>query len=76
MLVQLVVLSPFTPTELSLSQSVPHPCVDDLLGKIRRLLLDPDQAETIRRAGRARALREHTWEMRFDRVFRMLGALT
>lgn len=48
---------------------------DDLLGNIRRLLSDPDHAETIRRAGRARALREHTWEMRFDRVFRVLGAL-
>jgi len=48
---------------------------NDLLGKIRWLLSDPDQAEMIRRAGRARALNEHTWEMRFDRVFRMLGAL-
>ncbi len=48
---------------------------DDLLGKIRWLLSDPDQAEMIRRAGRTRALREHTWEMRFDRVFRILGVL-
>lgn len=48
---------------------------DDLLEKIRWLLREPDQAETIRQAGRARALREHTWEMRFDRVLRMLGAL-
>lgn len=48
---------------------------DDLLEKIRGLLSNSDQAEMIRSAGRARALREHTWEMRFDRVFRMLGAL-
>ena len=48
---------------------------DDLLEKISRLLSNPEQAEMIRRAGRMRALREHTWEMRFDRVFRMLGVL-
>jgi spore maturation protein CgeB len=48
---------------------------DDLLAKIRWLLGNPEQAEAIRRAGRARALREHTWEMRFNRVFRLLGAL-
>jgi len=47
----------------------------DLLENIRRLLSDPDRAETIRRAGQARALREHTWEMRFDRIFRLLGIL-
>ncbi len=48
---------------------------DDLLEKIRWLLSDPEQAEATRRAGRERALREHTWEMRFEKVFRMLGAL-
>jgi hypothetical protein len=48
---------------------------DDLLEKIRWLLSEPEQAEAIRRAGRARALREHTWEMRFERVFRLLGVL-
>lgn len=48
---------------------------NDLLEKIRWLLSDPDQAEKIRQAGKMRALREHTWEMRFDRVFRMLGVL-
>jgi spore maturation protein CgeB len=48
----------------------------DLLEKIRRLLSDPAGAEAVRRAGRERALREHTWEMRFDRVFRLLGILT
>jgi spore maturation protein CgeB len=48
---------------------------DDLLEKIRWLLSNPDKAEVIRQAGRARALREHTWEMRFDRVFRLLGVI-
>jgi len=48
---------------------------DDLLDKIRWLLAEPEQAEAIRRAGRERALLEHTWEMRFDRVFRVLGVV-
>jgi glycosyltransferase involved in cell wall biosynthesis len=48
---------------------------DDLLEKIRWLLSNPEELDLIRLAGRARALREHTWEMRFDRVFRMLGVL-
>ena len=48
---------------------------DDLREKIRWLLANPDNADAIRQAGRARALREHTWEMRFDRVFRILGVL-
>ena len=54
---------------------VTYTCFDDLLKKIRWLLSDPEQAEIIRRAGRARALREHSWEMRFDRVFRLLGVI-
>jgi hypothetical protein len=49
--------------------------LDDLVAKISWLLSNPDKAEEIRQAGRARALREHTWEMRFDRVFRALGVL-
>jgi spore maturation protein CgeB len=49
--------------------------LEDLLGKIRRLLSDPEQAEAIRQAGRKRALLEHSWEMRFERVFRILGVL-
>ena len=57
------------------SEIVTYTGFEDLLEKIRWLLSEPDQAERIRRAGRERALREHTWEMRFDRVFRMLGAL-
>lgn len=48
---------------------------DDLLANIRRLLDNPEKAAAIRRAGRERALREHTWEMRFEKVFRILGVL-
>ncbi len=48
---------------------------DDLVAKIRWLLSSPDEAEAIRRAGRERALREHTWEMRFEKVFRLTGIL-
>ena len=47
----------------------------DLLEKIKWLLANPEEAEAIRRAGRARALSEHTWEMRLDKVFRLLGVL-
>jgi spore maturation protein CgeB len=42
---------------------------DDLLERIRWLLREPDQA------GRERTAREHTWEMRFDRVLQMPGVL-
>ncbi len=47
----------------------------DLLEKIRRLLADPGEAERIRLRGYERALREHTWEMRFEKVFRLMGLL-
>jgi len=47
----------------------------DLVGKIKWLLSNPEKAEAIRRAGRERALSEHTWEMRFDKVLRLLGVL-
>ncbi|MCL5966782.1 MAG: glycosyltransferase [Deltaproteobacteria bacterium] len=48
---------------------------DDLVSKIRWLLDRPEEAEAIRRAGHARAIREHTWEMRFERVFRLMGVI-
>jgi len=49
--------------------------IEDLIAKIRRLLANPEEAEAIRTAGRARALREHTWEMRFETIFRLIGVL-
>lgn len=47
----------------------------ELVDKIRWLLSNPEKADAIRRAGRERALCEHTWEMRFEKVFRLLGVL-
>lgn len=47
----------------------------DLVDKIGWLLSNTQEAEAIRMAGRERALREHTWEMRFEKVFRLLGVL-
>jgi hypothetical protein len=49
--------------------------VEELVEKIRWLLSNPGEAEAIRQAGRRRALSGHTWGMRFDRVFRVIGAL-
>lgn len=49
--------------------------IEDLIAKIRWLLANPGEAEAIRAAGRARALREHTWEMRFGRVLEILGII-
>lgn len=48
---------------------------DGLLEKARFYLENPDRAEALRRAGRARAFREHTWEARFRTLFRELGLL-
>ena len=41
---------------------------------IRRVLGDPDEAARLRRAARARCLRDHTYLARWTNVFRMLGA--
>jgi hypothetical protein len=49
--------------------------IDDLIAKVRRLLADPAEAEAIRAAGRARALKEHTWEMRFAKILDLLGVI-
>jgi len=48
---------------------------DDLLAEIRRLLAHPEEAEAIRRAGFRRARREHTWEMRFERIFALMNLI-
>jgi len=49
--------------------------VGDLVEKIRWLLSNPEEAEAIRQAGHRRALSGHTWEMRFETVFRLMGVL-
>lgn len=48
---------------------------DDMLEKIGFLLSNPEAAESIRQRGRSRALKDHTWEMRFNKVFSLLGIL-
>jgi spore maturation protein CgeB len=46
---------------------------DDLLDKVRFYLAHQELAERIRRAGHARAIREHTWQHRFGELFAELG---
>jgi hypothetical protein len=48
----------------------------DCAQKIRSLLDDPGRAAAIRAAGRARALREHTYERRWEKVFRFAGLMS
>lgn len=45
----------------------------ELLDKVRFYLAHPDQADTIRQAGRKRALAEHTYHERFRKLFKTLG---
>ena len=47
----------------------------DLLAKVRHYLDHPDEAEAIRRAGRARVLRDHTWRTTWPRVLDLLRAV-
>jgi spore maturation protein CgeB len=48
---------------------------EDLVSKVQDLLSNPEKAEAIRKNGYQRARREHTWEMRFDRIFRLVGLI-
>lgn len=45
----------------------------ELLEKIRYYLKNPEEAEAIRKAGLARALKDHTWENRFRQLFDIIG---
>ena len=49
--------------------------IDDLVSKIKYYLAHPAEAESIRKRGYERSLREHTWEMRFAKIFRLIGIL-
>jgi spore maturation protein CgeB len=49
--------------------------LDDLIQKIHFYLSHPAQAEGIRKRGYERALREHTWQGRFKKIFRLIGLL-
>ncbi|MHB0995542.1 MAG: glycosyltransferase family protein [Elusimicrobiales bacterium] len=47
----------------------------DCAEKIKSLLGDPQRASAIRAAGRARALKDHTWHKRFETIFSLSGLL-
>jgi len=44
----------------------------ELLDKVRYYLTHPEQGERVRQAGRARALRDHTYQQRFETLFAQL----
>jgi hypothetical protein len=46
---------------------------DDLLRAVRRMLDHPDEAAAIRRAGRERVLRDHTWRRIWPRILGWLA---
>jgi spore maturation protein CgeB len=46
---------------------------DELLDQVRCFLRNPEAAERVRRAGRLRSLREHTWQHRFGELFQAIG---
>ena len=48
---------------------------DDLTERIKDLLSNPEKAEEIRKRGFNRARIEHSWEMRFEKIFRLMGLL-
>jgi spore maturation protein CgeB len=49
--------------------------IEDLLKKIKYYLYHPSEAEAVRTKGYKRALRDHTWEGRFEKIFRLIGLL-
>lgn len=64
-------LSAFRPGEEILTYSG----TGDLIAKIKYYLTHPAEAEYIRKKGYERSLREHSWEMRFNKIFRLIGIL-
>ncbi len=48
---------------------------DDLVCRVRFLLSNPQTADEIRKRGLQRARREHTWEMRFEKIFSLFGLI-
>ncbi|MGA2330379.1 MAG: glycosyltransferase [Syntrophales bacterium] len=57
------------------SEIVTYRDFDDLVEKIRFLLSNPEKADEIRRKGYERARSEHSWEMRFEKIFHLLGLI-
>ena len=64
-------VSAFLPGEEILTYSG----IDDLVDKIKYYLAHPAEAESIRIKGHERSSREHTWEMRFEKIFSIIGIL-
>jgi spore maturation protein CgeB len=54
---------------------VVYSSLDDLVKKIVFLLSNPNEAERIRKNGLKRARAEHTWEMRFEKIFQLIGLI-
>ena len=50
--------------------------IEDLFQKIKYYLNHPVEAEEVRAKGYKRALRDHTWEERFEKIFRLIGLLS
>ena len=46
---------------------------DEMVEKAHRLVMDEAWRNGLRQAGRKRALAEHTWQKRFEAVFRQIG---
>jgi spore maturation protein CgeB len=55
------------------SEIVGYKSVNDCVVKVRNLLVDDMRRETIGAAGRARALKQHTWDHRFSELFSRLS---
>ncbi|MCZ7611899.1 MAG: glycosyltransferase [Ignavibacterium sp.] len=49
----------------------PEECVN----KVEYYLTHPDERETIAKAGKEKAIKNHTWEKRFDKVLRVVGII-
>jgi spore maturation protein CgeB len=47
----------------------------DCIQKIKWIIENPTTAASIRKNGRERALRDHTWEIRFNEIFSLAGYL-
>jgi len=61
----LVMTNYFEPTKAYLEydrEILGFTCTDDLVNKVEYYLKHPDEAETIRRAGHARVLRDYSWK--------------
>ena len=47
----------------------------DCIEKIKWLLSNPNEANTIRQSGKIAATSKHSWDIRFTDVFRFIGLL-